>query len=90
MKPNDKEILLQEMREICQLLGYNLRMEKGDFRGGHCLLKNERLLIINKRLSLDAKLVSLARALGELELETVYIKPGIRQFIEDEVAKGLL
>jgi hypothetical protein len=87
MKLLEKERLFQELREVCSSMGYLLRLEKGDFRGGHCLLKQEKILVINKRLSLDARLSSLARALSEMELDSIYVKPAVRQFVEREVIK---
>ena len=87
MKQIEKEQLFQEMREVCSDVGYLLRIEKGDFRGGHCILKQEKILLINRRLSLEARLTSLARTLGEMDLDTVYVKPAVRQFIEHETSK---
>jgi hypothetical protein len=87
MKLTEKEHLFQELREVCSSMGYLLRIEKGDFRGGHCILKLERILVINKRLSIDGRLASLARALSEMDLDSVYVKPGVRQFIEKEAKK---
>jgi hypothetical protein len=88
MKQAEKELLFQELREVCSGVGYLLRMEKGDFRGGHCILKQEKILVVNKRLSLDARLVSLARALGEMGIDDVYVKPAVREFIESETSKN--
>jgi len=82
-----KDVLLQELREACELLGYRLRFEKGDFNGGACILKEEKLLLINKRFSLERKLSTLARVLGEIGIDSVFLKPAVRSFIEDEMAK---
>ena len=88
MKSIDKEQMLQELRETCELLGYRLRFERGDFSGGACILKDEKLLLINKRYSIERKLATLARALGEIGTESVFLKPAVRGFIEDELAKS--
>ncbi len=82
-----KEILLEELREACQHVGYSLRFEKGDFEGGSCILREKKLLIVNKRFTLDKKLSSIARALGELGIEEMYLKPVVRDYIEDEMSK---
>jgi hypothetical protein len=83
-----KEQLLQELREVCEQLGYRLRFERGDFSGGACILKEERLLLVNKRFTIERKLSSLARAIGEIGIESVFLKPAVRAFIEDELAKA--
>ena len=83
----DKEQLLEELREAIENSGYRLRFEKGDFDGGACILKAERLLVVNKRFALEKKLQTIARALGEIGLETVFLKPAVRTFVEDEISK---
>lgn len=82
-----KEILLEELREACEHIGYSLRFEKGDFEGGCCILKEQKLIVVNKRFSLDKKLSVIARALGELGVEEMYVKPAVRDFISDEMSK---
>lgn len=83
-----KELLLEELRDACQHVGYSLRFEKGDFEGGWCILKEKQLLVVNKRFSLDQKLSVIARALGELGIEEMYLKPAVRDFIDDEMSKA--
>lgn len=82
-----KEILLEELREACEHIGYALRFEKGDFEGGGCILKEQKLIVVNKRFPLDKKLSVIARALGELGVEEMYVKPAVRDFISDEMSK---
>lgn len=84
-----KEILLEELREVCTQIGYTLRFEKGDFEGGCCILKEQQLLVVNKRFSIDRKISVIARALGELGVDGVYLKPAVRDFIDDEMSKAL-
>ena len=79
--------LLNELEALTQQLGIELRYEKGDFEGGYCVLKSQKMLIVNKRLHDARKSSSLAQALAEYGIETTYIKPSLRQYIEDEVAK---
>ncbi|MBI4546938.1 MAG: hypothetical protein HY707_03100 [Ignavibacteriae bacterium] len=80
--------LLQELEEVSRQLGLQLRYEKGDFDGGFCILKEQKVLVVNKRLSDSRKASTLAQALAEYGIETTYIKPTLRQYIEDEVARN--
>jgi hypothetical protein len=82
-----KEALLEELRQTCEQLGYRIRYEKGDFDGGHCILREQRLLIVNRRFTVDRKIATVARALGELGIDAIYIKPAIRELIENEMAR---
>jgi hypothetical protein len=82
------EDLITELQELGSQLGVTIRYEKGDFEGGFCILKAEKMLLINKRLSPNRKASVLAIALNEVGLENLFIKPAVREFIEDEVAKA--
>lgn len=80
--------LIAELEELSAQLGLTLRYEKGDFEGGFCILKDERMLVVNKKL-LDARRASvLAQALSAFGLDNVFIKPALREYIEDEMAKS--
>ncbi len=86
MKPED---IIQELQVVAQQLGITGRYEKGDFEGGYCILKEQKLLLVNKRLMPAKKAAVLAVALREIGIDQMYLKPAVRAFIEDEVAKAL-
>jgi hypothetical protein len=79
--------LLKELEELADKSSISLRYEKGDFDGGFRVLKAERIIVINKRLALQKRTSILAQALAEVGIEEVYLKPAVREFIEDELAK---
>ncbi len=83
------EEISQELHELAKQLGVNIRYEKGDFEGGYCTLKDKKMVLINKRLMPTRRAAVLAVALQEIGLDNIYIKPVLREFIEDEVAKAL-
>jgi hypothetical protein len=82
------EELIQELEATAQQLGVTLRYDKGDFEGGYCILKEQKMLLINKRLMPTRRAAVLAVALQEIGLEQVFLKPAVRAFIEDETAKA--
>lgn len=79
--------LLKELENLAEKSGIAIRFEKGDFDGGYCVLKDERIIVINKRLALQKRTSILAQALAEVGIEEIYLKPAVREFIEDELAK---
>jgi len=81
--------LIQELHGLAGQLGVAIRYEKGDFEGGFCILKEERLLLINKRLTPTRKASVLAVAIHQIGLDNMYIKPAVREYIEDEVTRLL-
>lgn len=80
--------LMAELESVASQLGMKLRYEKGDFEGGYCVLKSERILVVNKKLPPAKRLSVLARGISEIGLNNIYVKPAVRDFIEDQVSKA--
>lgn len=87
MKIKEKEFekILQELKDLAQQLGAVVRFEKGDFKGGYCLLKENKIIIINKMANYQRKVMILAAALKELGIEEMYLSPKIREVINEMV-----
>ncbi|MCK7523064.1 MAG: hypothetical protein MZV64_38025 [Ignavibacteriales bacterium] len=54
-------------------LGAEVRFEKGDFKGGYCLLKDSKVIVINKMTNLQRKVIVLSMALKELGVDKIYL-----------------
>jgi hypothetical protein len=80
--------LITDLEEVTQQLGIQIRYEKGDFDGGYCVLKTQKVLVVNKRLADARRASAIAQALSEYGLESIFIKPNIRAYIEDEAARA--
>jgi hypothetical protein len=81
------EQILSELEQLASNCGISIRYEKGDFDGGYCVLKAERLIVINKRLALARRTSVLAQGLAEVGINEMYLKPAVREYIEDELAR---
>ncbi len=84
---NEEELLL-ELEQAAKDMGLSIRYEKGDFDGGYCILRDENIIIANKKLSPFKKCAVIAQALGDFGIDEVYIKPVVRTFIEDELVRA--
>lgn len=82
------EELISELEQLAAQLGVTVRHEKGDFEGGYCILKQDRVLLINKRLMPVKKASVFALALNEIGLDHLFIKPAVREYIEDELVRA--
>ena len=82
------EQIIQELQEVARQLGITVRFDQGNFEGGYCILKAQQLLLLNKRLLPARKAAVLAKALREIGLDSVFLKPAVRAYIEDETAKA--
>lgn len=87
MKITEKEYqqLLDELKEIASQKGIKVRFEKGDFNGGYCILKSEKIIVINKFAQTQRKLLILVEALKEIGIEDIYINPKLRNIIENSL-----
>lgn len=80
MKPDR---ILLELEELTERLGYSIRKEKGNFRGGNCVVEGEKLIVLNKNHPIEYQIGMLARFLeNHPQLETLFIKPTIRRELE--------
>ncbi|HTY12272.1 MAG TPA: hypothetical protein VMF88_14520 [Bacteroidota bacterium] len=82
------EETLSELETVARDMGVTIRYEKGDFDGGYCLLKDARIIVVNKKLNPNKKASVISQAFGELGIENIYIKPAVRLFIEDELVRA--
>jgi hypothetical protein len=82
-----QEELVQDLEAVARQIGITVRFEQGNFEGGYCILKAQKLLLINRRLLPGRKASVLAAALREIGLENVFLKPALRAYIEDEAAR---
>ncbi|MGB9664194.1 MAG: hypothetical protein ACPL25_04645 [Ignavibacteria bacterium] len=87
MRISEKEYqqLLDELKEVALQKGIKVRFEKGDFNGGYCILKSERVIVINKLAQTQRKLLILVEALKEIGVEDIYINPKVRNIIENSI-----
>lgn len=76
--------LIKELEELATQLGIKIRYEKGNFEGGYCILKEQKILVVNKKLFDNRKTSVLAQGIAEIGIDDVFVKPIVRQYIEDE------
>jgi hypothetical protein len=85
MKIKEKEFedIIQDLKLLASQLGAEVRFEKGDFKGGYCLLKENKVIVINKMANLQRKIMILSMALKELGIDKLYLTPKVREIINE-------
>ena len=78
------ETLIAELEEAASQLGLKVIYEKGDFSGGYCILKEEKLIVINKKFDPKHRAITLAQSLNEVGIENLFLKPAVREYIEEQ------
>lgn len=83
----DENTLLSQLEELAESLKVEVRYEsfksEGSFStGGLCKLKGEYLLIVNSKAAVREKAEAIAGALKRFDLSQVYLRPGLREFLD--------
>jgi hypothetical protein len=61
---------LTKLEELIAESDYILRYEKGNFKSGYCLLKEQKIMIVNKFFAVEGKINALLDILKGVELDT--------------------
>jgi hypothetical protein len=77
-----KDLYIQ-FEELSIKLGMKIVKGKGDFIGGRCTVNNQKVIVINKLKPMEHRLKILALTFLEYNLDSVYVVPYLRAFIED-------
>lgn len=77
------EKLLLEFEALCEQCGYNVRKERGTFRGDQCVIEGDKLIVINKNKPAESQAGILARVLQTAELDDLYVKPVVRKHLKE-------
>jgi hypothetical protein len=75
--------MLDELERLAARLGVEVRFESllppVEGKGGLCVLRGTKLLVIDSRLALEEKIGVLAEAMATFDLDAMYIPPLVRE-----------
>ncbi len=80
--------IFEELTNIAGQFGFIIRKEKGGFRGGNCVLNSQKIIVVNVLSPYEIRVAIIARVLAELPLESVFLKPAVREYIARERKVG--
>jgi len=61
---------LLKLEDLISESDYILRYEKGNFKSGYCLLKEQKIMIVNKFFTTEGKINALLEILRNVEFDT--------------------
>jgi predicted RNA binding protein YcfA (HicA-like mRNA interferase family) len=64
-----------KLKAILESQGWTVRYEKGNFKGGYCIVHQQQTIIINKFHPLESKVNTLSEILRELEVDKEPLTP---------------
>ena len=78
--------LLTQLEELAYKLGIEVRYEDPSYEefyliGGLCSLRGKKYIFVNQKQSMEQQAKIIAKALRQFELDRIYIRPGVRDFI---------
>ncbi len=80
--------ILEELIELLEKTDIEIRREPLDGGGGLCRMKGRTILFLDTHSTSTQNAVLCAEALVKtIDVETIYMKPEIRQFIENNMGK---
>jgi hypothetical protein len=84
----DERTVLGQLENLAESLGLEVRYEGMDGEtafssGGLCRVKGQYFIIVNKAADPRDKIQTLAGALRRFDLNGVYLKPAVRELIEE-------
>jgi hypothetical protein len=71
--------LLHKLEAIFAETDYHLRYEKGNFKAGYCVLKEVKVVIVNKYFPTEGKINCLMELLRNLDVDPDTLSPKSRQ-----------
>lgn len=88
-KEKENSQLIEMLEELARRLSIDVRFEpikssSGYSEGGLCKVKGRYILIINPNASKDEKIKLLKETVKRFNLGSIYIKPALRSYLEDE------
>ncbi|MFN7792055.1 MAG: hypothetical protein ACK5NM_05845 [Cyclobacteriaceae bacterium] len=61
---------MTKLEDLIAESDYIMRYEKGNFKSGYCLLKEQKIMIVNKFFAMEGKINALLDILKNVELDT--------------------
>ncbi|MBA4299642.1 hypothetical protein SAMN03080617_01556 [Algoriphagus alkaliphilus] len=81
---------LDKMENLFAASEYILRYEKGNFKSGYCVLKETKIVIINKYFPIEGKINALIEIINELNLDPKDFKEKSNQDFLNELRQTTL
>lgn len=74
---------LTKLEDLIAESDYILRYEKGNFKSGYCLLKEQKIMIVNKFFTVEGKINALLDILKNIELDPTRFSEKSKKLYEE-------
>ncbi|MCS6973853.1 MAG: hypothetical protein N2044_03165 [Cyclobacteriaceae bacterium] len=74
---------LTRLEDMIAESDYTLRYEKGNFKSGHCLLRDQKIIVVNKFYTTEGKINAILEILKSVDLNTERFSEKSRRLYEE-------
>ena len=78
---------LSKIEGIFTESGYVVRYEKGTFKPGYCILRDKKVVVLNKYFETEARINTLLEIIPQIELDESILTEATREFYEKNLQK---
>lgn len=75
------ETSLKHLETVFIELGYTVRYEKGSFKASYCLLKDQKVAVLNKYFTVEGKINALLEIIKTIEVDLTLLSEKSQQFL---------
>ena len=72
----------EKLQAILKSQDYVIRYEKGNFRGGYCVVMDQRIILINKFFPLESKISTLTDIIREIPIDPDLLTPDQTRLVD--------
>lgn len=76
--------IYEELQELAKRAGIDIRRSAGRFKSGYAVLEDRKIIVFNRTAAMETKCAVISRCLLQNGIEGYYVKPAVREFIENE------
>jgi hypothetical protein len=85
----DEAVVLGHLEALAHALGIQIRYESIESEttfpsGGLCRIRDKQVIIVNTKATVGEKVQTLTRALRRFDLSNMYLKPALRDLLEEK------
>lgn len=74
---------LTKLEDMIAESDYTLRYERGQFKSGYCILRDQKVIIVNKFYSIEGKINAILDILKGLEIDQTKFSEKSKQLYDD-------
>lgn len=79
---------LKKVEDIFGESGYIIRYEKGNFKPGYCILRDKKVVVVNKYFETEARINTLLEILPQIHVDENNLSEDVRAFYEKTLQKA--